>query len=198
MKNLLLIVAAISSSFLFSSCCVPDNVGDVTISLHPQETGNWCWLANTQMIHQFYGTFIEQCSLANTQLGKNTCCTPQEPDGCPKNADCNTPGDTQTAIQSLGYTLVYNASPLSWDDLKYEIDCGKRPMVFGDGPSGGGVGHVRIIYGFADLGGVRYLFLKDPAPVCGGDDYEITYEQYSDTTGPGRVHRKTFTQIKKP
>ena len=198
MKKLLLIVLSCFSFLMWSGCCTPDRVGDVVVSLHTQETNNWCWLANTQMIHQFFGGSITQCSLANSQLGKSNCCTPEQEDGCPKNDDCNTPGNTQSAIQSLGYTLTNNATPLSWDDLKKEIDCRKKPMVFGDGAAGGGVGHVRVIYGFAEVGGVRYLFLKDPAPACDGDDYDITYEQYANTMGPGRVHRKTFTNIAKP
>lgn len=197
MKKVLLALAATFCALSFSSCCKPDKVGDVTIVLHAQETGNWCWLANTQMVHQFFGGIITQCDLANSRLGKNDCCTAEEDDGCPKNDDCNTAGNTKGAIESLGYTLVNNTTPLSWDALRKELDCGRRPMVFGDGPAGDGVGHVRVIYGFAEVGGVRYLYLKDPAPACDGDDYEITYEQYSNTAGPGRVHRKTFTKIKK-
>lgn len=200
MKKLTFLSCGISLlffAFTFSSCCKPDKIASIDVNLRPQETNNWCWLANTQMIHEFFGGSVTQCSLANSQLGKSNCCTPEEEDGCPKNDDCNNAGSTQSAIESLGYTLTLSTTPLSWEDLRKKVDCGEKPLVFGDGPSGGGTGHVRVIYGYAEAGGVRYVYLKDPWSPCEGSDDEITYETYSKTTGTGRLHRKTLYDITK-
>src|SRR3546814_994727 len=113
--------------------------GAVTVPIHPQETGNWCWIANVQMVHAYFGHSITQCELANSRLGRTDCCTPAGDAPCPKTDNCNTPGNTRGAIESLGYTVTQANVPLTWDELRKEIYCRKKPLVFGDGAAGGGV-----------------------------------------------------------
>lgn len=199
LKLFILSFVGVLGSVLYSGCCnCPGdctNLSSVSVQLRPQETDNWCWLANTQMIHEFFGHSISQCDLANTQLGKGNCCDNKGAASCPKTDDCNSAGTTEVAIQSLNYTLTKETSPLSWDEIRNEIFCNKRPLVFGDGPSGGGVGHVRVIYGYVNTGGTQFLSLMDPWAPCVGSDDVISYDDYANTAGPGRVHRKTLYQI---
>lgn len=199
MKNLIIFIVGAYIAIAVAGCCeCPGdctNLSSVTIPIRPQETNNWCWIACTQMIHQFYKKDITQCDLANDRLGRTDCCNTQGDADCPKTNLCNTPGNTRAAIESLDYAVTQADAPMAWDALRKEIYCGKRPMVFADGAAAGGVGHVRVIYGYAAAGGQRWISLSDPWAPCVGSDDMITYEEYSNTTGPGRVHRRTLHNI---
>lgn len=186
-----------SIALTFSCCCdCPgdcQNLSSVTVPIRPQETNNWCWIACAQMVHSYFGHSITQCELANDRLGRTDCCNPEdEGSSCPKTSECNTPGNTKGAIESLNYTVTQANDPLPWNDLRKEIYCKKKPLVFGDGAADGGVGHVRVIYGYVSVGGQNWITLSDPWSPCNGSDDMITYEDYANTTGPGRVHRKTL------
>lgn len=201
MKTLLSAIAGLIIVLQLSGCCdCPGdckNLGSVSVPIRPQQTDNWCWIACSQMIHEFFGGSIQQCDLANTRLGRTDCCNNEGDASCPKTDNCNTPGNTRATIESLGYTLTQADSPLGWDVLRHEIYCSRKPMVFGDGAASGGVGHVRVIYGYVMAGGQRWISLSDPWAPCVGSDDVISYEEYSNTTGPGRVHRRTLHQIRK-
>lgn len=197
--GLLIILALVIQ---LSGCCeCPGdckNLSSVSVPIRPQQTNNWCWIACTQMVHEYFGGSITQCSLANSRLGRTDCCNNQGEANCPKTNLCNTPGNTRATIESLGYTLTQSDSPLAWDVLRNEIYCAKKPMVFADGAAGGGVGHVRMIYGYVNADGQRFISLSDPWEPCEGSDDLISYETYTNTTGPGRVHRRTLYKIIKP
>lgn len=201
MKKMLYSVAGVFVALAITGCCkCPGdctNLSSVSVPIRPQETNNWCWIACSQMVHQYFGGSIDQCTLANTMLGRTDCCNPEGDADCPKTNACNTPGNTRAAIESLGYTLNQADDPLAWDVLRKQIYCAKKPMVFADGSAGGGVGHVRVIYGYVMAGGQRWISLSDPWSPCVGSDDIITYEEYSNTAGPGRVHRRTLHNITK-
>ena len=157
-------------------CCTPDPVGGtVAVTLRPQETNNWCWAATTQMICEYFGHATSQCALANQRFGRTDCC---EGD-CPKNPACNMPGWTMFA--SCGLINEATSAPLSWMDLKCEIDCDSTPMSYAYGPKSGGVGHVLVISGYARIAGVNYVRLTDPWGPCNGSTRWITYDEYSNS-----------------
>ena len=198
-KPRLLILAGLIAVAGMAGCCsCPGdckNLASVSVPIRPQETNNWCWIACAQMVHAFFGHSITQCSLANARLGRTDCCTAEGETPCPKTKNCNTPGNTKAAIESLNYTVTQATTPLEWDVLRNQIYCSKKPMVFGDGAADGGVGHVRVIYGYVDAGGQRWVSLSDPWSPCEGSDDLISYETYANTSGPGRVHRKTLYKL---
>lgn len=201
MKSRRLLAGSLVVALLaISGCCeCPGdckNLSSVSVPIRPQETNNWCWIACTQMIHSFFGHSINQCDLANTRLGRTDCCNFQnDGNSCPKTNNCNTPGNTRATIESLNYTVTESTTPLGWDVLRKQIYCSKKPMVFGDGAANGGVGHVRVIYGYVNAGGQRWISLSDPWSPCEGSDDLISYEEYANTSGPARVHRKTLYNI---
>ena len=41
-----------------------------------QEHSEWCWVGTTQSVLEYYGTILNQCTIANYASGKTTCCTP--------------------------------------------------------------------------------------------------------------------------
>jgi hypothetical protein len=160
--------------FLMNGCCNPELGGNVPNTLRTQETNNWCWAATTQMLAQHLGIGVNQCDLANHRFGKTNCCNPQtEGASCPKTNDCN----------------------LSWQNLREQIFCSKRPMGYAYGTPGV-VGHVLVIKGYITLGGTNYLILNDPWSPCMGQERTITYEQYADPAGTS-THWSTFYNIAK-
>lgn len=175
------------------SCCKPEIIGNVPNNLQPQQTGNWCWAATTQMIAQHFGITVTQCSLANYRFGKSNCCD-SETSGvpCPKTDDCNNPDWPQ--LDYVGLKFTESAAALSWEKLQKQIFCAKKPMAYAYG--GIGVGHVLVIKGYLTLNGTRYLVLNDPWSPCVGEERIITYEQYADPAGAA-THWSTIYDIAK-
>ena len=181
------------AGFLLASCCKPELIGNVPNTLRPQETGNWCWAATTQMIAQHFGISVTQCSLANYRFGKSTCCNAQTAGTpCPKNEDCNHPDWPQ--LDYVGLKFSESSTALSWAKLQKQIFCSKKPMAYAYG--GTGVGHVLVVKGYVTVAGTRYLVLNDPWGPCAGEERLITYDTYVDP--PGDVtHWNTWYDIAK-
>ncbi len=181
-------LTALSLAFL-GSCCNPEIIGNVPNTLHAQQTNNWCWAATTQMLAQHFGISVNQCDLANHRLGRNDCCTGD----CPKNANCNKPGWLE--LDFVGLTFSESATALSWDQLKRQIFCSKKPMGYAYGTPGV-VGHVLVIKGYVTVGGTNYLVLNDPWSPCNGSERLITYNEYADPSGTA-THWDTFYNLAK-
>ncbi len=180
---------------LISSCCKPELTGSVANTLRPQETNNWCWAATTQMLAQHFNVTVTQCSLANQRFGRNDCCNPKSDMGnCPKTDSCNRPG--WIMLGACGLSSDESAAALSWNSLRKQIYCSKKPMGYAYGTPGV-VGHVLVIKGYLTLGGTNYLVLNDPWAPCNGQERIITYEQYADPAGSA-THWRTWYNIKKP
>lgn len=189
------LLGLLALAILAAGCCDPSLVGSATVPLRPQETNNWCWAAVTEMVAESFSIPVNQCDLANQRFGERSCCTPEERDGCPKNDECNRPG--WTMFDEVGVAFGETTEPLSWESIRKQIACLQRPLAYAYGPTGGGVGHVVVIYGYAELAGQRYLYIKDPWGPCNGNDYALTYETYA--SGSSRVHWRTWhTFFKKP
>jgi len=166
---------------MLSGCCEPEIIGSVPNTLRPQETNNWCWAATTQMLAGHFGISVEQCSLANHRFAKTNCCDLQNPPGnCPKTNDCNTPGWLELDFAGLKFTETTAAR--SWNNLRDEIYCAKRPMGYAYGTPGV-VGHVLVVKGYVSVAGTDYLVLNDPWAPCTGSERLITYAEYADPAG---------------
>src|SRR4030095_14730014 len=167
---LALFFACISLGIVIQGCegckCTPELAQTVAVTLRPQETNNWCWAATTQMISSFMGVGRTQCDLANQRFGRTDCCT----GNCPKTDSCNRPG--WTMFDECGLNSVCSNTALSWDEIKNQIFCRKQPMSYAYGPKSGGVGHVVVLNGYAELGNNntdRYIYIKDPWAPCTGN-----------------------------
>jgi hypothetical protein len=170
----LLLLAALVA--LQGCACNPNNVvGSQAVTLRPQETDNWCWASTTQMVTAFLGHGRTQCDLANQRFNRNDCCQGT----CPKNPACNMPGWTMFAESNFDTTA--SGTPLSWDQIKSQIYCAKKPMSYAYGPKSGGVGHVVVISGYFEVNGIRYVVITDPWNPCNGANRSITYEEYSNS-----------------
>lgn len=180
--------------FLLSGCCKPEITGSVVSILRPQETNNWCWAATTQMLAAHFKVSVSQCSLANQRFGKTDCCNPEtDASGCPKNAACNKPG--WVMLTECGLSFDETTTALSWESLRKQVYCSKKPMGYAYGTPGV-VGHVVVIKGYLTLGGTNYVVLNDPWSPCNGQERIITYEQYADPAGSA-THWNTWYNIQK-
>ena len=174
-----IVVLVTVAAIALGGCCSAskaDMVSTRHVNLRSQETANWCWAATTEMVAETLGQSLDQCELANDRFGRTDCCE----GSCPKNDDCNIPG--WTMFTETGATLSTSSTPLSWTAIKEQVYCDDKPMAYAYGPKTGGVGHVLVIYGYAELGttgSTRHLFLKDPWLPCNGQDRSITYDEYS-------------------
>lgn len=189
--GMLLITAVMSFS---GCCCEPEIIGSVANTLQPQQTNNWCWAAVTQMLAQHVGIAVSQCDLANHRFGRTDCCT-EETAGvpCPKTDDCDMPGWPE--LDYAGLTFNESSTARTWDAVRDELYCAKRPMGYAYGTSGV-VGHVVLIKGYVTVGGTDWVVLNDPWSPCVGAERLISYDEYADPTGTS-THWATWYNIAK-
>lgn len=186
--------AMVAIVLLLNACCKPELIGNVPNSLKPQETNNWCWAATTQMLAAHLGVSVTQCSLANQRFGRTDCCNPQnEGASCPKTNNCNMPG--WVMLDEVGVKFDETSTARSWEDMRKQIFCSKKPMGYAYGTPGV-VGHVLVVKGYFTLNGTNYLVLNDPWSPCVGEERMITYEQYADPAGSA-THWNTWYNIAK-
>ena len=164
---------------LYTGCCKPDPTASTdAVILHPQETNVWCWAACTQMITEFLGHGRTQCDLANERFGQTNCCN----GACDQKTAACTSGGWVMFTESGFNFIDPGATPLSWDTITYCISCRHQPTDLIDGPKGGGMGHCRVIYGYANINNTRYLLIKDPSNPCVGNSYALAYDDYANQT----------------
>jgi hypothetical protein len=179
---------------LISGCCRPEIAGNVPNNLRAQETNNWCWAATTQMLAAHLGLSVTQCALANHRFSKTNCCNPQTTGvSCPKTNDCNTPGWLELDFAGVKFSQTTTAR--SWQEIRGEVYCSKRPMGYAYGTPGV-VGHVLVIKGYVTVAGTDYVILNDPWAPCGGQERLITYAEYADPAGTA-THWNTWYGIAK-
>lgn len=172
-----------------ASCCKPALIGSLPVTLHPQETQNWCWAASGQMVMDYLGHNVTQCTQANDRFGRSDCCNI---DLCPSPTEapqydafhcinCVCGGWPQ--FDKYGFTFKKTSeSPLAWNQLKKQISnnsyCKKKPFAFSWRWPGGG-GHMMIVKGYLTLAGTNYVVILDPWNPCVGDERIITYDFYN-------------------
>lgn len=168
-----------------SGCCRPGIIGSLTVPLRPQETPVWCWAASGEMVMDFLGTNVSQCDEANKRFGRSDCCNSPRPNAC-----VNT-GWPEFGKYNFDFKTTSNA-PLSWDQVKSQIWCKRKPVAFSWHWNGGG-GHMMVLYGYVTVAGTNYVTIHDPLPVNVGDSRVITYSAY--VSGAGYTHWNDYYDI---
>lgn len=191
---------AVGTIVLTGGCCSPGLIGALPVASHPQETGMWCWAASGQMVMDFLGSNVAQCTQANNRFGRTDCPCNQ----CGPNPVANPPCvfGGWPEFQRYGFTFQRtNNTALSWDDLRAEISqspmCGARPIAFSWHWNGGG-GHMMVATGFVTVGGVNYVSILDPWAPCQGNVRVITYDAYVGGAGYTYTHWDDFYGIRRP
>lgn len=187
-----LCVVLFATTVILNSCCNPEIIGSVPNTLRPQETGNWCWAAVTQMLADHCNINVNQCDLANERFGRTDCCNENNPGTpCPKLNACNKPG--WLMLDFVGIAADESTSNLAWADIRNQIYCRRNPMGYAYGTPGV-VGHVVIIKGYVSVGETNYIVLNDPWAPCVGSERLISFEEYADPAGTA-THWRTWYNI---
>jgi hypothetical protein len=84
----------------------------------------------------------------------------------------------------MGLNATRRSGPLTMEELRAEIGCHERPVVF-SWRVGGDAGHIMVAYGYKE-GNV--LLIADPEPACEGMMTPISYDEYSSEEMPSRTH----------
>lgn len=197
MRNRMLpCIVAVQAMLLAAGCCSPKESESLVVTIHPQETARWCWAASGQMVMDYLGHDVSQCTQADNRFGRNDCCNQPVPN------DCVLGGWPEFDKYNFSFAKTTNA-PLSWGDLKAEVSandrCGNRPFCFTWkwlGPNGGG--HVMVAIGYQTIslmtGKYNWVEVNDPWPVDQGSHYWITYSAY--VSGAGYTHWDDYYQVK--
>ena len=140
-------------------CCNPGNIGSVPVTLNAQQTGMWCWAASGQMTMNFLhsASNVQQCDEANKRFGRTDCCN------SPRPAACVSTGWPEFDKYGFTFNRTSNTA-LTWDQLKEQIYCKKKPFAFSWHWSGGG-GHMMVVKGYVELDGTHYVYYDNPLPV---------------------------------
>lgn len=182
------LVGIVSIAVYFTSCCTPNaNIGSQAVPLYPQKTNMWCWAASGQMCMSFLGNNVAQCTQANNRFGRTDCCNSTVPNACVNG------GWPEFDKYGFSFNTTSNA-PLSWDDIKKQIYCKKKPFAYSWHWNGGG-GHMMVITGYAVIENVKYVFVNDPWSPNVGDQYSLTYDKY--VSGSGYTHWNDYYNITK-
>jgi hypothetical protein len=181
---ILLVLASIG----IAGCCnPPDNIGSQAVSLRPQETSMWCWAASGEMVMEFLGVAIQQGDEANKRFGRTDCLNSPVPSACVQGG--------WPEFDKYGFKFQRTSNtPLSWDAVKSQIYCGKKPFAFSWHWTGGG-GHMMVVTGYATLNGTHYVSVNNPWAPNVGDQYLTTYDNY--VSGSDHTHWDDFHDVTK-
>lgn len=189
--------AILAATIVLAACCSPGGLTGLAVTLRPQETSMWCWAASGQMMMDFLGNSVAQCTQANSRFGRSDCPCNQCGPNPVANSPCVMGGWPE--FDKYGFTFQRTSdAPLSWSTLRKEIStnnrCGKTPVAFSWHWSGGG-GHMMVASGYATINGQNYVAIRDPALPCVGDVRILTYSAY--VSGGGYTHWDDFYRIRK-
>ncbi|MCA0239147.1 MAG: C39 family peptidase [Bacteroidetes bacterium] len=191
MKQLLYCAFFLGGIAMFTGvqgCCTPNaTLGSQPVGLRPQETSMWCWAASGEMCMDFLGRDVTQCDQANKRFGRTDCCNSSVP------SDCVNGGWPEFDKYDFTFNTTSD-TPLSWDALKTQIYCFKKPFAFSWHWNGGG-GHMMVVTGYAQIGSTRYVAINDPWAPNRGDQRFITYEEF--VSGSDHTHWDDYYNITK-
>lgn len=192
MRKAFVMSALLLAALLQSACCTPNAlIATQPVPITGQQTSMWCWAASGEMTMDFLGASVTQCDEANQRFGRNDCCNTPTP------AACVVGGWPE--YQKYGFTAdVTSDTPLTWAQVKKEIDCRNRPFAFSWHWVPGGGGHMMVVSGYLQMNGQNYVVINDPSPwaVSGGGSQRISlYSAY--VSGPGYTHWNDYYNIRR-
>ncbi|GKS12903.1 hypothetical protein YDYSY3_39030 [Paenibacillus chitinolyticus] len=138
-----------------------------------QEGKQWCWVASSQMILQFFGkTSVSQCSLYKTGKGTTTC------DDYP-----GTDSQAQKAMYENGVSTYRYTSALSFDDLAAQVFSSSQP-VYIHWDWGNGTGHAVVAKYTETNNNTQYVSYNDPGE---GTSHTMSYTSFKGGSGYDRT-----------
>jgi hypothetical protein len=173
-----------------AAVCTPLAESHLAVTLRPQQTNMWCWAASGQMVMEFLGVSVQQCTEANNEFGRTDCCN------TPTSSGCISGGWPE--FDKYGFTYQRTSdSALTWDQVRAETSnsagCDQRPFAFSWHWPGGG-GHMMVAIGYQTVNNVNYVEINDPWAPNVGDHRFITYDFYVASPGD-HTHWDDFYKI---
>ncbi len=144
------------------------------VNLYAQQTSMWCWAASGEMIMNYLGNNVAQCTQANNRFGRNDCCNNFQ--------NCVIGGWPQFDRYNFNSLSAGRDDPLTFQQLKTEFD-NSRPVGFTWYWINGG-GHYMVARGvYQNDNGEQFVHINDPWPWNadknnGGDARLISYAEY--------------------
>ncbi len=131
---------------------VPGTATILNIDNRAQKTDVWCWAATIEITANYYGVAAQQCATLAVWTGFD-CCNTYSP-YCVR-AGSNY--EIQESLRLLGLNSSFAYGPLSWNQVKTEINSG-RPMImfYSDSFSG----HVVVMFGYDET--TKKVYIHDP------------------------------------
>lgn len=184
-KRLYQFIAVAGLAILAGCTCKPALMGSLPVTLHPQETSMWCWAGSGQMVMDYLGHNVSQCTQANNRFGRNDCPCNQCGANPVNNPPCVNGGWPE--FDKYGFTFKTTSdAPLTWDQVRKQVSnqsyCSKKPFAFSWHWPGGG-GHMMVVKGYTTVAGTDYVNILDPWAPCSGDDRIIAYDFYDEDPG---------------
>ena len=148
----------------------------------------------------YLGNNVSQCTEANNRFSRSDCCTlalcpyPDAPtyDTGGNCVGCTCPGWPE--FDKYGFTFNRTSSAaLTWDQLKQQLSCKKKPVAFSWAWAGGG-GHMMVAKGYLTQDNINYVEILDPWAPCSGDERIITYDFYN-AAAADHTHMDDFYDV---
>jgi len=204
MRMLLNAVLALVTAIGLSGSCTSADEDLLSVPPNGQETDLWCWAASGQMTMNFIrpASNVQQCDEATKRFASNTaplnCCGNPMPNACVQGG--------WPEFDKYGFTNSPSHQLLSWDSLKAQIHCKRKPFAFSwrwsvGGTTVGQSGHMMVAIGFQTIDGVAHVVVNDPAwsddPSSTGPGYTetISYDRYVGGGAFNHTHWDDFYDI---
>ena len=165
--------------------CNPASAASVPVAMDAQETRLWCWAASGAMTMNYLhpSSNVQQCDEANKRFGEDDCCNSPVPTACVNG------GWPQYTKYNFTASKTSNKG-LSWDQIRNQIYCAKKPFAFSWHWNGGG-GHMLVATGYKTSDDTNYVSVIDPT-----GDFEIyTYDKYVGGPSYDHTHWNDFYDI---
>jgi len=186
----------LASVLVMVGCCNPGNIGSVPVTLNGQQTNMWCWAASGQMTMNYIhpASNVQQCDEANKRFGRSDCCNSPVPGPCVNG------GWPEYSKYSFSADQTNDAA-LTWDQIRSQIYCAKKPFAFSWHWNGGG-GHMMVATGYVTIDGTNYVSVNNPWPPStpqlannGGVQEVYTYDKYVGGPSYDHTHWNDFYNI---
>jgi len=98
-------------------------------------------------------------------------------------------------FDKYGFTFDRTSkTALSWEQVKNQIYCAKKPFAFSWHHNKGG-GHMMVVIGYVTVNGTNYVAINDPWLPNIGDQRIITYNSF--VSGSDYTHWDDFYNVTK-
>lgn len=161
------------------------------VPLRKQQASEWCWAAVSQAVELFFNPHseLQQCKIVGGAFHQGCC---GKGDAPVRDPACNRPGYLHVVLGGLGLLAKPNTKaaqdwikgPVSFEQLRHEIDRGRPVCVLIKWRNGGGRGHFILIEGYSISASQKpYVFVRNPLSPKSASHHPYEVIASQDTSG---------------